>query len=52
MIESNVTARVHVNVVSPEEADNGNAALWCGNELMAVTVTQRGAPSAEHLAAY
>ena len=42
MIESNVTVRVHVSVVSPEEAYNGNAEFWCGNQLMAVTVINDG----------
>jgi hypothetical protein len=42
MIESNVTAGIHVSVVSPEEAYNGNAEFWCGNELMAVTVINEG----------
>jgi hypothetical protein len=30
--------KIHVSVVSPEEAQNGNAEFWCGPELMAVTV--------------
>lgn len=34
--------KIHVSVVSPEEASNGNAELWCGRELMAVTVVQDG----------
>jgi hypothetical protein len=42
MIESNTKAAVHVSVVSPEEAYNGNAEFWCGNELMAVTVINEG----------
>jgi hypothetical protein len=42
MIESNARAGVHVSVVSPEEAYNGNAEFWCGNELMAVTVLNEG----------
>jgi hypothetical protein len=42
MTESNATAHVHVIVVSPEEAYNGNAEFWCGNELMAVTVLNEG----------
>jgi len=42
MTESNATARVHVSVVSPEEAYNGNAEFWCGNQLMAVTVINDG----------
>ena len=29
---------IHVAVVSPEEAYNGNAEFWCGRDLMAVTV--------------
>jgi hypothetical protein len=31
---------VHAVIVSPEEAYDGNAELWCGSELMAVTVLQ------------
>jgi hypothetical protein len=42
MTESNATAPVHVSVVSPEEAYNGNAEFWCGNQLMAVTVINDG----------
>ena len=42
MIESNARAGVHVSVVSPEEAYNGNAEFWCGNQLMAVTVINDG----------
>jgi hypothetical protein len=42
MTERNVRAGVHVSVVSPEEAYNGNAEFWCGNELMAVTVINEG----------
>jgi hypothetical protein len=42
MIESTATAGVHVSVVSPEEAYNGNAEFWCDNELMAVTVINDG----------
>jgi hypothetical protein len=42
MTESNARAAVHVSVVSPEEAYNGNAEFWCGNELMAVTVLSEG----------
>jgi hypothetical protein len=42
MIESNATAAVHASVVSAEEAYNGNAEFWCGNELMAVTVINDG----------
>ena len=42
MIESNARAGVHVSVVSAEEAYNGNAEFWCGNELMAVTVLNEG----------
>ncbi|MEZ5123285.1 MAG: hypothetical protein R2736_17200 [Solirubrobacterales bacterium] len=34
--------RIHVSVVSPEEAFNGNAEFWCGRELMAVTVLEDG----------
>jgi hypothetical protein len=51
MTESNTTGGVHVSVVSPEEAFNGNAEFWCGRELiefwcgrelMAVTVIDDG----------
>jgi hypothetical protein len=42
MTESNATAQVHVSVVSPEEAYNGSAGFWCGNELMAVTIINEG----------
>ncbi len=42
MIESTPKAAVHVSVVSPEEAYNGNAEFCCGNELMAVTVINEG----------
>ena len=42
MSESNTTAGVHVSVVSPEEAYNGNAEFWCGKELMAITVIRDG----------
>jgi hypothetical protein len=42
MTESNTRAGIHVSVVSPEEAYNGNAEFWCGNELMAVTVINEG----------
>lgn len=42
MTEINATAGVHVSVVSPEEAYNGNAEFWCGRELMAVTVISEG----------
>jgi hypothetical protein len=42
MTESNATAGIHVSVVSPEEAYNGNAEFWCANELMAVTVINDG----------
>ena len=42
MTESNATAQIHVSVVSPEEAYNGNAEFWCGRELMAVTVINEG----------
>ena len=34
--------KIHVSVVSPEEAYNGNAEFWCGRELMAVTVLENG----------
>jgi hypothetical protein len=34
--------KIHVSVVSPEEAQNGNAEFWCGPELMAVTVMDSG----------
>lgn len=33
---------VRVIVVSPEEADDGNAEFWCGPELLAVTVLHEG----------
>ena len=33
---------VRAIVVSPEEADDGNAEFWCGPELMAVTVLHEG----------
>jgi hypothetical protein len=42
MTKSNTTGGVHVSVVSPEEAYNGNAEFWCGRELMAVTVIDDG----------
>lgn len=42
MTESTAAAQVHVSVVSPEEAYNGNAEFWCGNELMAVTILNEG----------
>ena len=42
MTEINPKAAVHVSVVSPEEAYNGNAEFWCGRELMAVTVINEG----------
>jgi hypothetical protein len=42
MTEINAKAAVHVSVVSPEEAYNGNAEFWCGRELMAVTVLNGG----------
>ena len=42
MTESNTRAGIHVSVVSPEEAYNGNAEFWCGNELIAVTVINEG----------
>jgi hypothetical protein len=35
--------RIHVSVVSPEEASNGNAEFWCGPDLVAVTVLEDGA---------
>jgi hypothetical protein len=31
-----------VIVASPEEAADGNAELWCGGELMAITVLYDG----------
>jgi hypothetical protein len=34
--------KIHVTVVSPEEAQNGNAEFWCGPDLMAVTVIENG----------
>ena len=34
--------KVNVAVVSPEEAQNGNAEFWCGPELVAVTVIENG----------
>jgi hypothetical protein len=33
---------VQVILVSPEEAYNGNAELWCGGEMMAITVFHDG----------
>jgi hypothetical protein len=42
MTETNAPAQVHVSVVSAEEAYNGNAEFWCGNELMAVTIINEG----------
>jgi hypothetical protein len=30
--------QIRVIVVSPEDADDGVAEIWCGDELMAVTV--------------
>jgi hypothetical protein len=42
MTEINAKAAVHVSVVSPEEAYNGNAEFWCGNELMAITIINDG----------
>ena len=33
---------VHVSVVSPEEAYNGNAEFWCGRDLAAITVLHEG----------
>jgi hypothetical protein len=35
-------AYIHVTVVSAEEAYNGNAELWCGDELMAMTILDEG----------
>jgi hypothetical protein len=35
-------SQVHVIVVSPEEAFDGNAELWCAGQLMAITVIQDG----------
>jgi hypothetical protein len=35
-------AAVHVTVASAEDAHNGNAELWCGDELMAKTVLDDG----------
>jgi hypothetical protein len=37
-----MTANVHVSVVSPEEAYNGNAELWCGDELLGLTILDDG----------
>jgi hypothetical protein len=34
--------RINVSVVSPEEAQNGNAEFWCAGELVAVTVIEEG----------
>jgi hypothetical protein len=34
---------VRAVVVSAEEAYDGNAELWCGDQLMAITVLQDGA---------
>jgi hypothetical protein len=34
--------QIRVIVVSPEEADNGIAEIWCGDELMAVTIPHEG----------
>jgi hypothetical protein len=34
--------KVNVSVVSPEEAQNGNAEFWCGRDLVAVTVIENG----------
>jgi hypothetical protein len=31
-----------VIVASPEEADNGIAEIWCGDELMVVTIPHEG----------
>ncbi len=33
---------VSVIVVSPEEAEDGSAELWCGGQLVAVTVYDEG----------
>jgi len=33
---------VHVIVVSPEQAFDGNAEFWCGGQLMAITVFEDG----------
>jgi hypothetical protein len=33
---------IHLVVASAEEAADGNAELWCGHELMAVTVVHEG----------
>jgi hypothetical protein len=33
---------VRVIVASPEEAMDGNAELWCGGELLAITVLYDG----------
>ena len=35
-------AAIHVTVVSAEEAYNGNAEFWCGDELMAMTILDDG----------
>ena len=35
-------SQIHVVVVSPEEAYDGTAELWCGGEMMAVTVLYDG----------
>ncbi len=37
-----MTADIHVSVVSPEEAYNGNAEFWCGDELMGLTIVDDG----------
>jgi hypothetical protein len=34
--------QIRVIVVSPEEADNGIAEIWCGDELMPVTIPHEG----------
>lgn len=31
-------SQIHVVVVSPEEAYDGTAELWCGGELMGITM--------------
>lgn len=35
-------SEVHVIVVSAEEADDGIAEFWCGNDLMATTTLAEG----------
>jgi hypothetical protein len=37
-----MTGQISVVVASPEEAYNGNAELWCGAELLGVTVISDG----------